>query len=116
MRETHGGKPFLAVGERGFGQYDVPMKTKRKLDRILTLTAASVLLATLAVWVGTGSHLGWTRTSAVLMQHDEITGIDYPVHQLTFVAGVEVLALGSAAAVALAASGWTARRFSSVRV
>lgn len=115
MRGTHDGKPFLAVGEGALLRYAGPMKTKRKLDRILTLTAAFVLLATFAVWVGTGSHFGWTRTSAVRMQHDEITGIDYPVHQSTFVAGVEVLALGSAAAVALAASGWASRRFSPVQ-
>jgi hypothetical protein len=58
--------------------------------RILQGLAALILFAGLVTWISTGAHRGWTQTSAVTMQHDEITGIDYPVRREVFVAGVEV--------------------------
>jgi hypothetical protein len=64
--------------------------------------AITALVITLGTWVATGSHVGWTQTSIVKIQHDEITGIDFPVRQDAFIAGVEVLAAGFAAASALA--------------
>ena len=73
-------------------------------------SAAAALLAVLGLWVATGAHFGWTQTSKVVLQHDEITGIDYPVREQTFVAGVEVLAAGVAAAVAFAGAGFFASR------
>ncbi|ATC65486.1 hypothetical protein CMV30_16895 [Nibricoccus aquaticus] len=56
--------------------------------------AITALILTLGTWIATGSHVGWTQTSIVQMQHDEITGIDFPVHKDAFIAGVEVLAAG----------------------
>lgn len=64
--------------------------------------AITALVITLGTWIATGSHLGWTQTSVVQIQHDEITGIDFPVRSDAFIAGVEVLAIGAAAAVAFA--------------
>ncbi len=67
----------------------------------LRLAAAVLFAGTVALWAATGAHRGWTQTSKVVLQQDEITGIDFPVHQKTFVAGVEVLAVGVAFAAAL---------------
>jgi hypothetical protein len=95
------------------------MQTPSRTNRLtfgLRLTSAAVLLAVLGLWVGTGAHPGWTQTSKVTTQHDEITGIDYPVREKTFVAGVEILAAGLAVVAALAgASVLTARRPSATR-
>ncbi len=82
-----------------------------RLSRLLGGVGALALVATLTTWVATGAHLGWTRTQAVILQQDEVTGIEYPVHVPTFVAGVEVLALGLALTVATAGSAaWLRRR------
>lgn len=77
----------------------------------LRILSAATLVAILALWAATGAHRGWTQTSRVVVQHDEITGIDFPVHQKTFVAGVEILAAGVGLSAALAgASLLTARK------
>lgn len=82
-----------------------------RLTTALRVTAAVALIATLGLWTGTGAHRGWTQTSKVVVQHDEITGIDFPVREKTFVAGVEVLLAGAGFAAALAAASLlTARR------
>ena len=87
------------------------MQSTNRLSLVLRLTAAAALLATVGVWAATGAHLGWTQTSKVVIQHDEITGIDFPVREKTFVAGVEVLAVGAGFAAALAAASvFTNRR------
>lgn len=90
------------------------MNTTRRPGRLtLALRIASVtaLTAILALWLATGAHRGWTRTSRVVIQHDEITGIDFPTREKTFVAGVELLAAGIAFSAALAAAGaFTHRR------
>ncbi len=87
------------------------MKKTSRLSLTLRVTAIAALLAALGLWVATGSHRGWTQTSKVIQQHDEITGIDYPVRVPGFVAGVEVLAGGVAAAAVLGgASLFTNRR------
>ncbi len=90
------------------------MNSTNRFSRFTTalrITAAVALLATLGLWVSTGAHTGWTQTSKVTVQHDEITGIDFPVREKTFVAGVEVIAAGAAVAAALAAASvFTNRR------
>lgn len=87
------------------------MHSTNRLSLALRLTSIAALLAILALWAATGAHLGWTQTSKVVVEHDEITGIDFPVRQKTFVAGVEVLAIGAGFAAALAgASIYTNRR------
>ena len=92
------------------------MKTKIALVRALRVSALVVLLAGVGLWVRGGARLGWTQTSIVTLQHDEITGIDYPVRRDGFVAGIEVPAL--ATLVALGAGGLSLlihRRFRSVK-
>lgn len=87
------------------------MQPTNRFSLALRLTAAAALLAAVGLWIATGAHAGWTQTSKVVVQHDEITGIDFPVRQKTFVAGVEVLAAGAGLAAALAtASVFTHRR------
>lgn len=84
--------------------------TANRLTLSLRIAAAATLFAFLVLWAATGAHRGWTQTSKVVMQHDEITGIDFPVREKTFVAGVEVLAVGVAAAGAFAAASLVAQR------
>ncbi|MDB6169702.1 MAG: hypothetical protein JWM88_2566 [Verrucomicrobia bacterium] len=79
------------------------MKTKIFLVRTLRASALIILLAGLGLWARSGARLGWTQTSVVTVQRDEITGIDFPVRRNAFVAGIEVPLL--AAAVAFAAAG-----------
>lgn len=86
------------------------MHSANRLSLSLRVASAAVLLAVLGLWVATGAHAGWTQTSKVVVQHDEITGIDFPVRQKTFVAGVEVLAAGAGLAAALAAASVVANR------
>ncbi len=81
-----------------------------RLTRVLRFAAVAALLAVFGLWAGTGAHFGWTQTSKVVFQRDEITGIDFPVREKTFVAGVEVLAVGIAAAGAFAGAAFIASR------
>lgn len=91
-------------------RYRGGMKSHR-LSRNLRRSALAVLLLGVLVWAAAGARLGWTQTSTVTMQRDEITGIEYPVRQDAFRPGVEVPALALAFAGALAGLGWvTARR------
>lgn len=88
---------------------------KSRPSRILSLAALLVLLAGAATWVATGAHVGWTQTSTVTQQRDEITGIVYPVRQPGFIAGVEVPAGAAVLAAILAGLGWTLGRRGSAR-
>ena len=56
------------------------MKSSTRIHRVLRLSAVALLLAGVGVWFATGARLGWTQTSAVTMQRDEITGIGDPPH------------------------------------
>lgn len=71
------------------------------MKTVLNLLALLVALATFALWVGTGAHLGWTRTSVTLMRTDAVTGLEYPEMHRQFVLGVEWLGAGLAAAAVL---------------
>jgi ABC-type transporter Mla subunit MlaD len=77
------------------------MKTSSAFQLGLRWAAALVLIGALGGWLATGAHVGWSQTSTVTMQHDEVTGIDYPVRRETLVAGVEVLGAGLAVALTL---------------
>lgn len=91
------------------------MKTNLRISRAAAAVSVIALLSTLGVWGATGANLGWTKTSVVMMHHDDVTGIDYPVHRPAFVAGVEVLAVGLAAATAFAGASLAIRRRRPVR-
>lgn len=86
------------------------MQPTDRLSLALRLAAAAAFLAVLGVWTATGAHLGWTQTSKIVVQRDDITGIDFPVREKTFVAGIEVLAGGAGLAAALAAASVFTRR------
>lgn len=109
MRDTHDGKPSCAVGRPISRWYFRDMNFSR-LPTALRSGAFVVLGATLIIWIATGRHLGWTQTTITTLHTDEFTGIEYPVHQPGFVAGVEVLAIGIAVATALGALSWFAHR------
>lgn len=86
------------------------MKSTSRLTRTLRGAAIVLFLAGLGVWASSGARLGWTQTSVVTLQRDEITGIDFPVRQNAFVAGVEVPLLGAATAALLAGLSFIPRR------
>ena len=85
------------------------MKTARYFQ-VLRYSALAVILAGVALWVSSGARLGWTQTSVVSLQTDEITGIEYPVRRDAFVAGIEVPLVALAVAGALAGASWVVRR------
>lgn len=86
------------------------MQNRSRLPLALRGAAVAVLLAGLGTWVATGAHRGWTQTSAVTMQKDEITGIDYPVRRDAFVAGVEIPLAAAGLAAVLAGLSFVSRR------
>ena len=90
------------------------MKTNR-LSRIFRWTALAVIAAGFGVWVAAGARIGWTQTSIVTMQHDELTGIEYPVRAAAFRPGVEIPLLATAMAAMLGGIGWVAARRLTVR-
>ena len=77
-----------------------------KPSLVLRILAAALAVGGVGVWLATGAHRGWTRTSEVEMRRDEITGIDYPVRREKFTAGIEIpfVALGGAALLAVGAA------------
>jgi len=78
------------------------MQSPFRLARGLRVAAVVLFLAGLALWAGGGGHVGWTQTSTVTMQRDEITGIDYPVRRDAFLPGIEFPLAAAIAAAALA--------------
>lgn len=86
------------------------MKTKSSLVRALRLSALIVLGSGFAVWAASGARVGWTQTSVVTLQRDEITGIDFPVRRRAFIAGVEVPVLATATALLVAGLSVFAQR------
>lgn len=90
------------------------MKSNR-LSRLLRMSALAVIAAGFGVWLATGARVGWTQTSIVTMQHDQLTGIDYPVRAAAFRPGVEIPLLATATAAMLGGIAWAARRRVPVR-
>jgi thymidine phosphorylase len=72
------------------------------VKRILRIIVLVVALATVGVWLATGAHRGWTRTSETVMEVEPITGLEHPVETKKFVMGVELLGAGLGLAFALA--------------
>ncbi|WP_414663153.1 hypothetical protein [Horticoccus sp. 23ND18S-11] len=86
------------------------MKTNTSFSRGLRVAAIAVLLGGVGVWAASGARVGWTQTSAVTMQRDDITGIDFPVRHATFDPGIEVPLIGAALAAVLAGVSFIPRR------
>ncbi len=91
------------------------MNSATRLTLALRSAAAAVLLAGAIVWAANGAHTGWSQTSTVTMQTDEITGIQYPVRKDDFVAGVEVPAAAALLAGVLAGLSFLPRRRQTVQ-
>ena len=72
----------------------------------LQIISAIVVMITLAIWLATGAHVGWTQTRVTVMKVDPITELEYPETEDKFVAGVEVLGAGFGAAFALFAGSF----------
>jgi hypothetical protein len=72
------------------------------VQKILRIVALAVVLLALGVWLTTGAHRGWTKTSVTVVEIEPVTGLENPVQKKQFVMGVELLGAGLAAAVALA--------------
>jgi hypothetical protein len=81
------------------------------MKRWLQVLAALLALGTLTLWLATGAHRGWTRTSAAVEKTDEITGLTYREYESRFIAGVDVLGAGLLGALVLAGSAalWRGR-------
>ena len=71
------------------------------MKRSLRILALVVGLATLGVWLATGAHRGWTKTSVTVVEIEPVTGLENPVQKKQFVMGVELLGTGLATAAAL---------------
>lgn len=84
--------------------------TASRLTRSLRAAALAVLVAGVGTWLFHGARLGWTQTSVVTLQRDDITGIDFPVRQPAFVPGVEVPLLATATAAVFGALSLIAQR------
>lgn len=68
----------------------------------LRLLALLVLAGTVVGWAATGAHRGWSKDTVAVRTLDDITGIEQITYEKRFVAGLDTLALGGAAALALA--------------
>lgn len=69
----------------------------------LRILAVVIGVLTLGLWLVTGAHTGWTRTTVTVMKIDPVTELEYPETRNQFVAGVEVLGGGLLLAMALLA-------------
>src|SRR5689334_8563284 len=101
MRGTHGGKPSCAVGGPRPDVYRCNMKSRTVLRSALRMSSVIIIVAGLGLWAVTGARLGWTQTSTTRLQTDEITGIEYPVRQPGFIAGIEIPFVAIVAAAVL---------------
>jgi hypothetical protein len=83
------------------------------MKRLWFILGVAVAAITLAVWLATGAHPGWTRTTETVMRVDAVTGLDYPETRRKFIAGVEWLGAGLGLACVLGTLGILAGRRSS---
>jgi len=74
------------------------------MKRILILLALVVAVGGLGVWFATGAHRGWSQTRVQKLEVDELTGIETPVYEERFIAGVDFLGAALLGAGALAGS------------
>ncbi len=78
--------------------------------KFLRSAALLVLLTGLGVWMVTGCHRGWSRTSSPRWQIDPVTEIRFSIDEKKFVAGVDFLGACLLAAGGLAAVSFFARK------
>ena len=83
---------------------------RSKIARALLIVALLLALGGSATWLTTGAHRGWSQTSVPTMQVDDVTGIETPVYEDRFVAGVDFLGAALLGAGTLAASSLLFRK------
>jgi hypothetical protein len=76
------------------------------MRRALRLVALVIALLTLGLWLATGAHRGWTKTSVTVIEIEPVTGLENPVPKKQFVMGIELLGLGLGAAAAAAGASF----------
>ena len=61
------------------------------MRKILRIASAIALLCGLALWLGTGGSLGWTKTSEMTTRIEPVTGLEERVWKKRFVPGADFL-------------------------
>jgi hypothetical protein len=72
------------------------------MAQIFRIIALVVALLAISVWIVTGAHRGFTKTSIAKTTVDEVTGLDGVTYEKKFVAGVDFLGAALLGAAALA--------------
>lgn len=72
------------------------------MRRALQLLALALVLSAGGLWLATGAHRGWTRTSVPVKTVDDVTGIEGISYHPGFVPGVHFLGMAVIGAGALA--------------
>jgi hypothetical protein len=62
------------------------------MRRAFRTLAAVLAVASLAVWLATGAHRGWTQTSVPQKTPDPVTGIEGITYERGFIMGMDLLA------------------------
>lgn len=78
----------------------------RKVLRLLALALAALALI---VWLVTGAHAGWTKTSIEKRTLDEVTGLEAVSYEKGFVAGIDFLGAALLGSAVLAGVSWAFR-------
>ena len=76
------------------------------MKRPLLITGGFIALATLTVWLATGAHRGWTKTSVMITEIEPVTGQENNFQRKQFVMGIELLTAGIALAGLLTAAAF----------
>ena len=87
-----------------------PPASLARMRTALRWMALGVALATVGVWLFGGPNLGWTKTSVPVTKVEEVTGLDQTVWEKRFLPGVDFVAAGLAAGVALFGVSFVFRR------
>jgi hypothetical protein len=80
------------------------------MKRALRILSATVLIGALALWLGTGGHHGWTRTSVPVRTLDAVTGIEGIDYRQRFVPGLDFLGVALLATGLLAGTSFLIRK------
>ncbi len=79
------------------------------MRKTIRLLALAVAVAGIAVWLLTGAHRGWTKTSIEQRTRDEVTGLEAVSYEKGFVAGLDFLGAVLLGSVALVGVSWAFR-------
>ena len=76
----------------------------------LRLASLFVALVTLVVWLFGGPNLGWTKTSHMVKSEDPVTGQEIVTWEKGFLPGIDFLAGGMLASLALVGVSFLLRK------